>query len=94
MALPKSHPFVNAESLTLDQLEDFPYIYFEQEEGEPAYFAEEALADEARHKSIACTDRASLSELIVALNGYMRRNTSLASSGIFHSSRCESAPVR
>ena len=65
VALPKSHPFVNAESLTLDQLEDFPYIYFE-----PAYFAEEALADEARHKSIACTDRASLSELIVALNGY------------------------
>ena len=70
VALPKSHPFVNAESLTLDQLEDFPYIYFEQEEGAPAYFAEEALADEARHKSIACTDRASLSELIVALNGY------------------------
>ena len=65
VALPKSHPFVNAESLTLDQLEDFPYIYFEQEEGTPAYFAEEA-----RHKSIACTDRASLSELIVALNGY------------------------
>jgi hypothetical protein len=28
------------------------------------------LAAEARHKGIACTDRASLSELIVALNGY------------------------
>ena len=48
VALPKSHPFVNAESLTLDQLEDFPYIYFEQEEGAPAYFAEEALADVTR----------------------------------------------
>lgn len=70
VALPKSHPFVNAESLTLDQLEDFPYIYFEQEEDAPVYFAEEALADKKRHKSIACTDRASLSELIVALNGY------------------------
>lgn len=71
VALPKSHPFVNAESLTLDQLEDFPYIYFEQEEEDaPVYFAEEALADEHRRKSIACTDRASLSELIVALNGY------------------------
>ena len=33
-------------------------------------FAEEALADVPRAKSIACTDRASLSELIVALNGY------------------------
>ena len=70
VALPKSHPLVNAESLTLEQLEDYPYIYFEQEEDAPAAFAEEALADEQRHKSIACTDRASLSELIVALNGY------------------------
>ena len=70
VALPASHPLVNASSLTLEQLEDYPYIYFEQEEDAPLAFAEEALADEKRHKGIACTDRASLSELIVALNGY------------------------
>ncbi len=70
VALPASHPLVNASKLTLEQLEDYPYVYFEQEEDAPAYFAEEALADEKRHKGIACTDRASLSELIVALNGY------------------------
>lgn len=70
VALPASHPLVNAASLTLEQLEDYPYLYFEQEEGAPLHFAEEALAGEKRHKSIACTDRASLSELIVALNGY------------------------
>ena len=70
VALPASHPLVNADKLTLEQLEDYPYIYFEQEEGAPVYLAEEALADEKRHKGIACTDRASLSELIVALNGY------------------------
>lgn len=70
VALPASHPMVNADKLTLEQLEDYPYIYFEQGEDAPAYFAEEALADEARRKSIATTDRASLSELIVALNGY------------------------
>ena len=70
VAMPATHPLINATSLTLDQLDDYPYIYFEQEENAPEYFAEEALADEARHKSIACTDRASLSELIVALNGY------------------------
>ena len=70
VALPATHPLVNAASLTLDQLDDYPYIYFEQEEGAPTFFAEEALADEARKKGIACTDRASLSELIVALNGY------------------------
>lgn len=70
VALPKSHPLINAESLTLEQLEDYPYIYFEQEEGAPVFFSEEALADVPRDKKIACTDRASLSELIVALNGY------------------------
>ena len=70
VALPASHPFINADKLTLDQLEDYPYIYFEQGDDAPVYLAEEALADEKRHKGIACTDRASLSELIVALNGY------------------------
>ncbi len=70
VALPASHPLVNADKLTLEQLEDYPYVYFEQEEDAPLAFAEEALADEKRHKGIACTDRASLSELIVALNGY------------------------
>ena len=49
---------------------EFPYLYFEQDEDSPVAFAEEALASVPRAKSIACTDRASLSELIVALNGY------------------------
>ena len=70
VALPASHPLVNAEVLTLEQLEDYPYIYFEQEPGSPEFFAEEAFADVKRRKAIAATDRASLSELIAALNGY------------------------
>lgn len=70
VALPATHPLVNAQVLTLDQLDEYPYLYFEQEEDAPGFFAEEALAAETRRKSIACTDRASLSELIVALNGY------------------------
>lgn len=70
VALPASHPLVNAKSLTLDDLEDYPYVYFEQEDDAPVAFSEEALADVAHARSIATTDRASLSELIVALNGY------------------------
>ncbi|MBQ6390340.1 MAG: LysR family transcriptional regulator substrate-binding protein [Eggerthellaceae bacterium] len=70
VAMPATHPLVNATSIELEQLDDYPYIYFEQEGDAPSFFAEEALADETRRKSIACTDRASLSELIVALNGY------------------------
>lgn len=70
IALPSSHPMVNAKSLSLEDMSDYPYLYFEQEEDSPLVFAEEALADVPRVKSIATTDRASLSELIVALNGY------------------------
>src|SRR5699024_7460958 len=42
VALPKSHPMVNAESLTLEDMEDFPYLYFEQDADSPVAFAEEA----------------------------------------------------
>ena len=69
VAIPSSHPLVNASSLSLDVLADYPYLYFDQGDASAA-FAEEAHGDVPRAKSIACTDRASLSELIVALNGY------------------------
>ena len=70
VALPASHPLVNAASLSLDVLSDYPYVYFDQGEDAPESFYEEALGAAPRAKSIATTDRASLSELIVALNGY------------------------
>ena len=70
VALPASHPLSNATSLTPDQLADWSYVYFEQEDGAPDYLAEEALGDLPHAKSIALTDRASLSELAVAMNGY------------------------
>ena len=70
VALPSSHPFVNAKSLTLEQLADFPYVYFDQGEDAPIAFFEEALSQVPRAKKVACTDRASLTELIMAINGY------------------------
>ena len=44
---------VNAERLTLEDMEDFPYLYFEQDADSPVAFAEEALASVAACKSIA-----------------------------------------
>lgn len=70
VALPASHPLVNAQSLALEQLADFPYVYFDQGKDAPAAFYEEALGDIPRAKSVATTDRATLTELILALNGY------------------------
>lgn len=70
VALPASHPMVNAASLALEDMADYPYLYFDQGDDAPLAFFEEALSSVPRAKTIACTDRASLSELIVALNGY------------------------
>lgn len=70
VALPSSHPLVNAPSLSLEQLADYPYVYFEQGEDAPLAFHEEALADVPRAKKVATTDRATLTELIMAINGY------------------------
>lgn len=70
VALPASHPLINAKSLRLEDLSDYPYVYFEQGEGTEPDFYEEALSSVPRAKRVACTDRASLSELICALNGY------------------------
>ena len=70
VALSASHPLSNASSLKLEQLASWPYLYFEQRPESPVEFCEEALADVPRKKTIACNDRASLSELAVAVNGY------------------------
>lgn len=70
IALPKSHPMVNLPAIKLEEMEGYPYIYFYQGEDAPDHFYEEAFGAVPRDKTIACTDRASLSELIVALNGY------------------------
>lgn len=77
VALPASHPLVNAKRLELEQLADYPYVYFAQGPDAPAAFYEEALSDVPRAKTVACTDRASLTELIMAINGYT------VTSGIF-----------
>lgn len=70
VALPASHPLSDAASVTLDQLSDWPYLRFEQEPYTPVAFYEEALSGVHRSKVIECTDRASLSELAAAVNGY------------------------
>lgn len=70
VALPASHPLINSASLTLEDLEDYPYVYFSQGDETSWEFYEEALANVPRKKRVAATDRASLSELICALNGY------------------------
>ena len=68
--LSKHHPLANMSSLTLEQLEDYPYLSFEQGQNNSFYFSEEILSTYPHKKSIKVFDRATLFNLAIGLNGY------------------------
>ena len=65
-----THPLGNKEVLTLKDLEEYPYLSFEQGEYNSFYFSEEILSTLDRNKNIKVRDRATLSNLVIGLNGY------------------------
>jgi len=64
------HPLANSEILTLEDLEQYPYLSFEQGEYNSFYFSEEILSTLDRSKNIKVRDRATLFNLAIGLNGY------------------------
>lgn len=64
------HPLAEKSALTLEDLEEYPYISFEQGEYNSFYFSEEILSTLDRQKNVKVSDRATLSNLMIGLNGY------------------------
>ncbi len=64
------HPLANSKILTLEDLEEYPYLSFEQGEYNSFYFSEEILSTLDRSKNIKVRDRATLFNLAIGLNGY------------------------
>lgn len=64
------HPLAGNASVTLEDLEDYPFLAFEQGEFNSFYFSEEILSTVPRKKTIHVSDRATLFNLIIGLNGY------------------------
>lgn len=64
------HPLSHKEVITLEELEDYPYLSFEQGEYNSFYFSEEILSTLDRKKNIKVRDRATLFNLVIGLNGY------------------------
>lgn len=64
------HPLAGRTVVTLEELDDYPYLYFEQGEYNSFHFAEEILSTISRRKSIRVNDRATLFNLLIGLNGY------------------------
>lgn len=64
------NPLAKKEFVTLDDLEPFPYLSFEQGDNNSFYFSEEILSTLSRKKNIRVSDRATLFNLLIGLNGY------------------------
>ncbi|MEG1996556.1 MAG: LysR family transcriptional regulator [Oscillospiraceae bacterium] len=73
----KKNPLADKKIITLEQLEDFPYISFEQGSQNSFYFLEEVLGTRTVKKSIKVSDRAAMVNLMIGVNGYT------ISSGVF-----------
>ena len=54
----------------MDDLEDYPYLSYEQGEYNSFYFSEELLSTLDRRKNIRVRDRATLFNLLIGLNGF------------------------
>jgi DNA-binding transcriptional LysR family regulator len=66
----KNHPLAKEESVSLEQLKDYPCLSFEQGESGSFYLAEEILSDNDYPRTIKSNDRATQLNLMVGLNGY------------------------
>ena len=65
-----SHPLSGKATIALTELEEFPCLAFEQGEYNSFYFSEEILSTVPHKKIIHVSDRATLFNLLIGLNGY------------------------
>lgn len=64
------NPLTSKSSVDLSDLEYFPYLSYEQGEVNSFYFSEEILSTLSHKKNIKVSDRATIFNLMVGLNGY------------------------
>lgn len=66
----KGHPLAGESSIRLEQLADYPCLSFEQGPQSSSFLAEEILTENEYPRAIQATDRATMLNLMVGLNGY------------------------
>lgn len=66
----KDHKYANRKEISLEELEDYPCVSFDQSSDDNFYLTEEAMADYDFRKMIKSDDRATTMEIIADLQGY------------------------
>ena len=64
------NPLAKQPFVTMEELAPYPYLSYEQGEHNSFYFSEEIFSTAVRQKNIRVTDRATLFNLLIGLNGY------------------------
>ncbi|MFA5561929.1 MAG: LysR family transcriptional regulator [Eubacteriales bacterium] len=64
------HPLADKAQVCLADLDEYPFLAFEQGVYNSFYFSEEILSTTPRRKTIHVSDRATLFNLLIGLNGY------------------------
>lgn len=78
--LSKNHPLTNKERLTLDDLDAYPRLSYDQGLNNSFYYSEEPHALESVSKAIVVSDRATLFNILIGLNGYTISSGMISSS--------------
>ena len=68
--LGKRHPLAKKKILKPHELDDYPYLTYEQGQENALYFAEEVMPAIDRKKNIRVRDRATMTKLLLGLDGY------------------------
>lgn len=66
----RRNPLAKQAAVTLEELREFPRLTYEQGINNSFYFSEELHSTEPSPKSLVVTDRATLFNLLIGLNGY------------------------
>ncbi len=66
----KQHPLASRDSISIEELQPYPCLSFEQGDNNSFYFAEEVLSTYDYRKIIKADDRATLLNLMVGLNAF------------------------
>lgn len=66
----RDNPLTKMKEITMEDLADYPYLSYEQGDTNSFYFSEEILSTLQRKKHIQISDRATIFNLMVGLDGY------------------------
>lgn len=66
----KGHPLASKKEITLEELEEYPCLSFDQGHNNSFYFAEEVLSTYDYKRLIKANDRETFLNLMIGLNGY------------------------